>query len=519
MTRPSHRLRWGRPSRVRDRLLRLRHRSAALRSAPAFVLTAAPMLALFIAGFSSLGWASAFGLAGIVPIALAGFVFGTRGGLLSALVVLTMQAELFVHHGRPLVSVPHSARAISFLLLGGLVGWQATERRRAVETLARRNELSLELVALVAPDGRFIDLNAEWSRLLGHSIEESLGRSMFDFIHPDDHDRSRSGQARTAGGQELVGFQNRYRHQDGSYRWLEWNVRADPNTGEKVAVARDISDRKRLEDVEARQKELLEQVIAERTAELEQRTEELHQARRENLQRLAIAAEYRDYQSEEHMARVGLLASLLADELGCSEAFVTLMGEAAPLHDIGKLGVPDTILLKPGLLTPSERELMNQHTLIGAHILAASSAPDIQLAEEIALSHHEWWDGTGYPNRRAQHEIPLSGRIVAVADVFDALTHDRPYKDAWPLEQALAEIQGLSGRQFDPDVISALGRLHPLQLDELASSPLRQPNDDAGPASEPSDPREPAPLRVSARTANGYRYTDDQAWDGPDEAS
>jgi PAS domain S-box-containing protein len=501
MTRPLASLALPAAERSSARLGRLTHRSAALRSGAIAALTAGPMTVLFVAGFSSVGWASAFGLAGIVPIALAGFVFGTRGGLISALVVLTMQAELFVHHGRPLISVPHSARAIAFLLLGSLVGWQATQRRRAIETLARRNELSLEVVALVSPDGRFIDLNAEWSRLLGYSLEETRGRSIFDFIHPDDHEKSRSGQAATSAGEELVGFQNRYRHQDGSYRWLEWNVRADPNTGEKVAVARDISDRKRLEDVDARQKELLEQLIAERTAELEQRTEELHQARRENLQRLAIAAEYRDYQSEEHMARVGRLASLLAHELGCSAAFVTLISEAAPLHDIGKLGVPDTILLKPALLTPSERELMNQHTLIGAHILAASSAPDIQLAEEIAISHHEWWDGTGYPHRRAQHEIPLSGRIVSVADVFDALTHDRPYKDAWPLEHALAEIQALSGRQFDPDVVEALGRLDPLQLDELASSPLDQPNDDAGPASEPSEARAPEAMPVRKQLA------------------
>ena len=500
MTRPLASLAPAPAESTGDRLRMLTRRSARYRAVAIIALTAAPMLGLFVAGFSSLGWASAFGLLGILPIALAGFVFGARGGVTSAVVVLTMQAELFLHHGRPLVSVPHSARAIAFLLLGGLVGEQATARRRAVETLARRNELSLELVALVSPEGHLVDLNPEWTRLLGYSIEETLGRSMFDFIHPDDHEKSRSGQARTAAGNELIGFQNRYRHKDGSYRWLEWNVRADPHTGEKVAVARDISDRKRLEDVEARQKELLEQLIAERTTELEQRTEELHQARRENLQRLAIAAEYRDYQSEEHMARVGLLASLLAHELGCSQAFVTLMGEAAPLHDIGKLGVPDTILLKPGLLTSSERELMNQHTLIGAHILAASSAPDIQLAEEIALSHHEWWDGTGYPHRRAEHEIPLSGRIVSVADVFDALTHDRPYKHAWTLEQSLAEIRALSGRQFDPDVIAALGRLHPLQLDELASPPLRQPSDDNGPESEPAAARA-VPTRFAERLA------------------
>lgn len=422
----------------------------------AVALAAAVMLALLVLGVADARFESAFGLSGIVPIAIAALVFGARGGLLAAGAVIAAQLGLLAAHDEALLTFTHGARAVAGLVVGGLVGTQASARRAALESLARRNELSLDLAAVVSADGRLIDLNPEWTRLLGYSLDEMCGRSMFDFIHPDDHAPSRRGQHQTAAGGRLRGFQNRYRHRDGSYRWLEWNVQVDPKTGEKIGVARDISDRKRVEEIEGRQKLVLEGLVAERTAELEHRTQELHESRRENLRRLAIAAEYRDFQSEEHMARVGRLAAALARALGASEAFAELIQEAAPLHDIGKLGVPDTILLKPTSLSTVERRRMNQHTLIGAHILGGSDAPDIQLAEEIARTHHEWWNGTGYPNRLGGQQIPLSGRIVAVADVFDALTHDRPYKDAWPSEQALAEIEALSGRQFDPEVVDAL---------------------------------------------------------------
>ena len=134
------------------------------------------------------------------------------------------------------------------------------------------------------------------------------------------------------------------------------------------------------------------------------------------------------------------------------------------MHDIGKLGVSDTILLKPGKLSRDEFEQVKRHTLHGSAILSGSRNEVLRLAEEIARTHHEWWDGSGYPHGLRGPSIPISGRVVAVADVFDALTHERPYKRAWPIEHAAAEIHKLRGRQFDPDVVDAFQQLDPYGL-------------------------------------------------------
>jgi putative two-component system response regulator len=135
------------------------------------------------------------------------------------------------------------------------------------------------------------------------------------------------------------------------------------------------------------------------------------------------------------------------------------MRRAAPLHDVGKIGISDLILLKPGKLTPEEFEVMKGHTTIGARILANGRSDLIRMAERIALTHHERWSGGGYPNGLKGEEIAIEGRIVAVADVFDALSHDRPYKKAWPMGEAVAEIKSQSGQQFDPNVVEAFLRL------------------------------------------------------------
>ncbi len=193
--------------------------------------------------------------------------------------------------------------------------------------------------------------------------------------------------------------------------------------------------------------------------EVRDRITELEESRFEILQRLAVAAEYRDYTSAAHSQRVGRTAGLLARRLGLPEPQVSLITRAAPLHDIGKLGIPDSILLKPGKLTWEEFEVAKQHTLIGARILSGSQIPLLQLAEEISLTHHERWDGTGYSGL-AGDSIPLVGRIVALADVFDALTSERPYKHAWTVEMAIEEVIKQSGKQFDPDVVGAFEKIH-----------------------------------------------------------
>jgi putative nucleotidyltransferase with HDIG domain len=187
--------------------------------------------------------------------------------------------------------------------------------------------------------------------------------------------------------------------------------------------------------------------------------EELESARLETLRRLALAAEYRDDTTHEHTARVARTAVLMAERLGLPEAEIALIRDAAPLHDIGKLSVPDAVLLKPGDLSAHEFAVMKEHTTSGAAILAGSRSDVLRLGEEIALTHHEWWDGNGYPRRLRGDAIPQSGQIVAVADVFDALTHDRPYKEAWPLDAAVSEIRRLEGTQFSPRIVEVFTTL------------------------------------------------------------
>jgi putative two-component system response regulator len=193
-------------------------------------------------------------------------------------------------------------------------------------------------------------------------------------------------------------------------------------------------------------------------AKVQERTRALEYAQIEILERLATAAEFRDDNTGQHTRRVGQTSALIAQHLGWPEAQVSLIRRAAPLHDVGKIGIPDHILMKQGRLTEEEFAVIRTHTTIGARILSGSRFPLLQMAEQIALSHHERWDGEGYTPGLKHEAIPLVGRIVAVADVFDALTQQRPYKNAWPLGEAFAEVDRQRGRQFDPAVAEAFLR-------------------------------------------------------------
>lgn len=199
----------------------------------------------------------------------------------------------------------------------------------------------------------------------------------------------------------------------------------------------------------------LEQYSLDLESKVEMRTEELSKATEDCLWRLARASEYRDDDTGEHTLRVGVLSGFIAEELGLERERVEMIRRAAPLHDIGKIGIPDTILLKPGKLTDEEFDVIRSHVKIGSSLLAGSASKLMKLAEEIAISHHEKWDGTGYSQGLIGEAIPITGRIVAVADVFDALTHDRPYKQAWPKDKAVEEIKSLSGSHFDPTIVEA----------------------------------------------------------------
>lgn len=189
-------------------------------------------------------------------------------------------------------------------------------------------------------------------------------------------------------------------------------------------------------------------------AEVRKRTAELERTQFEIIERLAAATEYRDDDTHAHTNRVGEMSATVARLLGLNEAFAHDINFAAQLHDVGKIGISDTILLKPGKLTDEEFETMKKHTVMGANILKGGSTSIMRMAEEIALTHHERWDGRGYPHGLAGDNIPVSGRIVSVVDVWDALTHSRPYKEAWSHDKALNLIRDNAGTQFDPKVAS-----------------------------------------------------------------
>ncbi len=199
----------------------------------------------------------------------------------------------------------------------------------------------------------------------------------------------------------------------------------------------------------------LEQHSEELDTKVRQRTAELEEANAEIIQRLTAAAEYRDDDTGDHILRISGYCGLVARALRLPEDECSFIERASPMHDVGKIGIPDAILLKPGKLTPEEWEVMKTHTTVGASMLSGSSAPLVKLAEKIALTHHEKWNGTGYPHGLAGADIPLAGRIVAVCDVFDALMSDRPYKKAWELERALDVLKADSGSHFDPDCVEA----------------------------------------------------------------
>jgi putative two-component system response regulator len=180
---------------------------------------------------------------------------------------------------------------------------------------------------------------------------------------------------------------------------------------------------------------------------------ELERSYHETLRRLARAVEFRDNDTGEHIERMSSFCELIARGLGLDEQQCALIRAASTLHDAGKIAIPDEILLKPGSLTDRERAIMQTHAATGHQLLTGSASPLLQLAASIALTHHERFDGTGYPRRMAGHDIPIEGRIAAVADVFDALTSDRVYRPALPIDEAIELMDAERGRHFDPIIL------------------------------------------------------------------
>jgi cyclic di-GMP phosphodiesterase len=201
------------------------------------------------------------------------------------------------------------------------------------------------------------------------------------------------------------------------------------------------------------QNQNLEAIVQERTKELQLAHQQLQESRLQVVRRLGRAAEYRDNETGLHIIRMSYISVAIGRAAGMDDEATDLLLNASPMHDIGKIGIPDKILLKPGKFEPEEWEIMKTHAQIGADILSGDDTPMMAMAREIALTHHEKWDGSGYPNSLQGEAIPLVGRVSALADVFDALTSERPYKKAWDVDVAIDYIKEQSGKHFDPKLV------------------------------------------------------------------
>jgi PAS domain S-box-containing protein len=307
---------------------------------------------------------------------------------------------------------------------------------------------------LTSLDGRFTRVNRALCEMSGYSAEDLLGMRFSDLTHPHDREQSTESLAALVDGRIAVYHtEKRYLHRDGHIIHV------------RVAVTTIHDDAGRVSQFHAQIQDMTEAKLA---------AQRLEEAQFETLARLAAAAEYRDDDTGKHTRRVGDLAGRLAEALDLPGDLPRLIRLAAPLHDVGKIGIPDAILLKPGRLNEEEFEQMKRHTTIGAQMLSGGTSAQLALAKEIAGTHHERWDGTGYPAGVAGEAIPIAGRIVAVADVFDALTHARPYKQPWSLGDTLVELDRQRGRQFDPEVIDAFFTL--LREPEHATDDMAPPS-------------------------------------------
>jgi putative two-component system response regulator len=231
-----------------------------------------------------------------------------------------------------------------------------------------------------------------------------------------------------------------------------------------LLAARNALQRRKLELENRAHRETLEQIVRARTAALERSAQRLKLSREETVRRLSRAVEYRDEETGGHTERMSAYSALLAGKLGLDVESIRI---ASPMHDVGKVALPDHLLLRPGALTPEERAEMERHTWIGYQILAGSGSALLELGATIALTHHEKWDGTGYPRGIAGEDIPVGARIFSVVDAFDAMTFDRPYSKAIPFDAAKTELKRCAGSHFDAAVVEAFLRVPEALLEEI----------------------------------------------------
>lgn len=314
--------------------------------------------------------------------------------------------------------------------------WSGIATERAENRIRRILDAASDAFVSTDAEGSIVDWSREAELIFGWTAIETIGKPLRGTVMRPREEDPRGGLASFMSTGEGPVQHRRIemlvQHREGHRFPVEVSISPMVEAGCLTfnVFFRDIADRKRME-------------------------RQLEQSQLEVLERLAVAAEYHNTETGEHMRRVGQLAALIAESYGLDEATVGLIGRAAPLHDVGKVGVPDSLLAKPGPLTALEFELVKKHTTIGAAIISGHGFDLLEVAENIAFAHHESWDGNGYPCQLAGDAIPLVARIAAVADVFDALTHHRPYKQAWSRERAIAEIRRQSGAHFDPSVVDA----------------------------------------------------------------
>jgi putative two-component system response regulator len=319
---------------------------------------------------------------------------------------------------------------------------RATRERRRGELLrrdAQRERVAFEEAPIgsliTGRDGRIERVNAAVCQMIGRGASALIGQAFLELAHPEDRDDIAAAVAALlSGATRARHFERRYLHDSGRVIDARVAVSAIRDDGYEVA-------------------QLFVQI--EDVTEVRRTTRELKQAQFEMLARLAAAAELHDDDTGQHTHRVGDLSVTIAQRLGLPDVDVELIRLAAPMHDVGKIAIPDALLRKRGKLSREEFAQIKTHTTAGAQMLAGSPFPLLELAEQSALTHHEHWDGSGYPAGLAGDAIPITGRIVAVADVFDALTHTRPYKRAWSTPAAITEMSRQAGRQFDPQVLDA----------------------------------------------------------------